>query len=513
MNGIPLRTLQDVWRNVVHKSPNKTAVVCENERLTYGEADAAIQRVAAALRAEYGVGRGDRVAVAMPNCLEFYVLYWATVLSGGAIVPVNTRLRADEMRFVVENAAAKVLAVHAHVRGAVDEALAGRDETPEALVAVGAPVEGRIPYERLAGYVGAAPPAPEVGEDDIAVVAYTSGTTGQPKGAIMNHGNILYNVLNCLVAHSFRHEDVHLLVVPMFHCTPLYSLLPSSAYLGSTIVIAPRPNQMSEIAQLVATHRVTTFIGVPTMFHFLVTMKGFGEHDFSSLKMVAYAGAVMPRQTIERLRERFPWVEMRNFFGLTETTSVTHVLPSGDALTRSDSVGKALPSVGVMIADDSGRPLPPGEIGELCFRRENVVSGYWNRPGLLDQAVRDGWFHTGDLALVDGQGYLYLKGRSKDMIIVGGENVYANEVEAVLMTHGKVLEAAVVGIEATGARAYLGELVKAVIVPEEGSELTPAEVKRHCAQHLASYKVPQVIEFRDALPRNPSGKVLKRELT
>ena len=358
MNGIPLRTLQDVWRNVVHKSPNKTAVVCENERLTYGEADAAIQRVAAALRAEYGVGRGDRVAVAMPNCLEFYVLYWATVLSGGAIVPVNTRLRADEMRFVVENAAAKVLAVHAHMRGAVDEALAGRDETPEALVAVGAPVEGRIPYERLAGYVGAAPPAPEVGVVDIAVVAYTSGTTGQPKGAIMNHGNILYNVLNCLVAHSFRHEDVHLLVVPMFHCTPLYSLLPSSAYLGSTIVIAPRPNQMSEIAQLVATHRVTTFIGVPTMFHFLVTMKGFEEHDFSSLKMVAYAGAVMPRQTIERLRERFPWVEMRNFFGLTETTSVTHVLPSGDALTRSDSVGKALPSVGVMIADSTKRTPP-----------------------------------------------------------------------------------------------------------------------------------------------------------
>jgi acyl-CoA synthetase (AMP-forming)/AMP-acid ligase II len=220
----------------------------------------------------------------------------------------------------------------------------------------------------------------------------------------------------------------------------------------------------------------------------------------------------MPAQTIRRLHERFPWVETRNFFGLTETTSVTHVLPGPDALTRPDSVGKALPDIGVMIADEQGNALPPGEIGELCFRQENVVRGYWNRPGLLDQSVRDGWFHTGDLALVDEDGYLYLRGRSKDMIIVGGENVYAEEVEATIMSHGKVLEVAVVGVEATGVRAYLGELVKAVIVPEEGADLTDADIKRHCAHHLASYKVPQIVEFRSELPRNPSGKVLKREL-
>jgi acyl-CoA synthetase (AMP-forming)/AMP-acid ligase II len=220
----------------------------------------------------------------------------------------------------------------------------------------------------------------------------------------------------------------------------------------------------------------------------------------------------MPVQTIRRLRERLPWVETRNFFGLTETTSVTHVLPAADALARGDSVGKALPDVGVMIADEEGRPLPAGEIGELCIRRENVVPGYWNRPGLLEESIRDGWFHTGDLAMEDDQGYLYLRGRSKDMIIVGGENVYANEVEAVIMSHGKVMECAVIGIEATGVRAYLGELVKAVVVVEDGADLSEAEIKRHCAQHLASYKVPQVVEFRAELPRNPSGKVLKRDL-
>jgi acyl-CoA synthetase (AMP-forming)/AMP-acid ligase II len=509
MNGLPLHTLQDIWANIIGKFPNKTAVVCEGQAYTYREIDAQIGRVAQVLRARFGLGKGDRIAVAMPNSLEFLVAYWATVLSGGVIVPINTRLRAEEMEYVLQNADAKALLVHKGVWSALEPALAKRER--QALVTVEFELEGHARWTDLAAGDEAAPPAETVSEEDLAVIAYTSGTTGQPKGAMMNHGNILFNVKNCLVAHSFRHEDVHLLVVPMFHCTPLYSLLPSSAYLGSTVVIAPQP-QITVVARLVEEHRITTFIGVPTLFHFLVTMRDFEQYDFSSLKMVAYAGATMPVQTIRRLRERLPWVETRNFFGLTETTSVTHVLPAADALARGDSVGKALPDVGVMIADEEGRPLPAGEIGELCIRRENVVPGYWNRPGLLEESIRDGWFHTGDLAMEDDQGYLYLRGRSKDMIIVGGENVYANEVEAVIMSHGKVMECAVIGIEATGVRAYLGELVKAVVVVEDGADLSEAEIKRHCAQHLASYKVPQVVEFRAELPRNPSGKVLKRDL-
>ena len=509
MNGLPLHALPDIWANVVDKFPNKTAVICEGQEYTYREIDGMISRVGQVLRARFGLARGERLAVAMPNSLEFFIAYWATVLSGGVVVPINTRLRAEEMQYVLENADARALAVHKQVWAAIEPALAGRPEQP--LVTAGFALEGDAGWDDLLAGDATAPVPGRVGEDDLAVIAYTSGTTGQPKGAMMNHGNILFNVKNCLVAHSFRHEDVHLVVVPMFHCTPLYSLMPSAAYLGSTLVIAPQP-QITLVAQLIRDHRVTTFIGVPTLFHFLVTMRDFASYDFSSLKTVSYAGATMPVQTIQRLRERLPWVETRNFFGLTETTSVTHVLPSCDALTRGDSVGKALPDVGVMIAGEEGRPLGPGEVGELCLRRENTVPGYWGRPGLLEESIRDGWFHTGDLALVDDQGYLYLRGRSKDMIIVGGENVYANEVEAVLMAHGKVMECAVVGVEATGVRAYLGELVKAVVVAEEGSDLTEAELKRHCSQHLASYKVPQLVEFRTELPRNPSGKVLKRDL-
>lgn len=509
MNGLPLHTLQDIWANTLEKFPNKTAVIYEGRSYTYREISSAIDRIGQTLRGRFGLRKGDRTAVAMPNSLEFFVTYWATILSGGVIVPVNTRLRAEEMEYVLENADAKALVVHRQVWPAIEPALGKLGD--QALITAGFEHEGNTTWEQATGGDESAPAAEAVAEEDLAVIAYTSGTTGQPKGAMMNHGNILFNIKNCLVAHSFRHEDVHLLVVPMFHCTPLYSLMPSSAYLGSTIVIAPQP-QISLVARLIQEHRVTTFIGVPTLFHFLVTMRDFDQYDFSSLRTIAYAGATMPVQTIRRLKEKLPWVQTRNFFGLTETTSVTHVLPDCDALTRGDSVGKVLPDVGVMIADEQGNPLPPGEVGELCIRRENVVPGYWNRPGLLEQSIRDGWFHTGDLAMVDEEGYLYLRGRSKDMIIVGGENVYAEEVEAVIMSHGKVVECAVVGIEATGVRAYLGELVKAVVVPEEGAELTEADIKRHCAQHLASYKVPQVVEFRTELPRNPSGKVLKREL-
>jgi len=508
MNGLPLNTLPQVWANIVDKFPRKVAVVYEGQDYSYGELDEAIAKAAASLRARFGLGKGDRVAVALPNSIEFFIAYWATILSGGVIVPLNTRLRAEEMEYVIENADAKALLVHKSVWSAIEPTLGEREQR---LVTLDFELEGQETWATLMGGDESAPEPAEVREEDLAVIAYTSGTTGQPKGALMDHGNILFNVKNCLVAHSFRHEDVHMLVVPMFHCTPLYSLMPSAAYLGSTLCIAPRP-QIAEVAQLIQDHKVTTFIGVPTLFHFLVTMKDFDQYDFSSLKMISYAGATMPTPTINRLRERLPRVETRNFFGLTETTSVTHILPSPDALTRPDSVGKALPDIGVMIADEEGQPLPPGEVGELCFRQENVVKGYWNRPGLLDESIKDGWFHTGDLAMVDGDGYLYLRGRSKDMIIVGGENVYANEVEAVVMSHGKVMEVAVVGVEATGVRAYLGELVKAVVVPEEGDELTEADVKRHCAQHLASYKVPQLVEFRTELPRNPSGKVLKRQL-
>jgi len=508
MNERKIENISDVWRNVMRKFPRKTAVIYEGNSWTYAECDAMIEALRRNLARRFGLKQGDRVAYVLPNCFEFFVAYWAVIRSGAVVTPVNVRLRPEEMGYVIANSDADILLVHEQTWPAAKEALKHAPNVKH-VIGIGVPEAEAQFNELVTGEPAPAPPP--IKTEDLAIIMHTSGTTGRPKGAMMRHADLLFNVKNAIIAHGFRHEDVHLLWVPMFHCTALYSMLPTAAYQGSTIVVAPRPD-VKELVQLVERHRITTFLGVPTMFYFLGAMKDLGNYDLSCLKLIAYAGSPMPPQTIKRLREKLPHVQLRNFFGLTETISVTHVLPDEDALKHPDSVGKLLPEVHHRIIDEQGNEVKPGEVGELCFARENVVTGYWKQSDLLEKAMLGDWFRTGDLAMVDEDGYVFLKGRRKDMIIVGGENVYALEVESVILTHDKVLEVAVVGVEAKGIREYLGELVKAVVVPKQGVTLTELDVKRHCAERLATYKVPQLVEFRDKLPRNPAGKVMKNEL-
>ncbi|MCE5239897.1 AMP-binding protein [bacterium] len=503
------------WDNTVAKLPNALALVYEDQTLTYAEADALIARLAGHLADVAGVGKGDRVCLALPNCPEFIVAYWATLRLGAVVAPVNTRLRADELQYVLRNCDPKVVVVHEQTAAATCEALAAEGLTPHVLVAGKAGGSAGfqlapLDLEALGG-LEARTTANDIAADDLAVILHTSGTTGVPKGAMMRHSDLLLNVWNAILAHSLRHEDRHLLVIPCFAPTASYSLLASCAYLGAAIIIAPRP-QPAEILDLIERHRCTTFIGVPTLFHLVLQEARLASADLSSLRLIAYSGSPMPTRTIRLLRERFPGVALHNFFGLTETISITHVLPSADAAERADSIGKLLPEVYAKIVDEHDVEVPAGEVGELCLRRDNVIPGYWNRPGLLEEAIKDGWFHTGDFARVDAQGYFTVQGRKKEMIIVAGQNVYAHEVELVILQHDGVREVAVVGIPATGARAALGELVKAVVVCQPDVTLRDLDIKRHCAGLLPSYKVPQVVEFREELPRNPTGKVLKREL-
>jgi acyl-CoA synthetase (AMP-forming)/AMP-acid ligase II len=504
-----LPTVAAFWDSAVAKLRNATAVIYEEQRLTFAEADDLVARLAGYLAEVAGVGKGDRVCLALPNCLEFFLAYWATLRLGAVVAPVNTRLRADELQYVLRNCDAKAVVLHGQTEAGVLAALAAEGLTPH-LLGVDAK-GGAIPIaEALAHDCPRA--TADIASEDLAIILHTSGTTGVPKGAMMRHDDLRFNVAQAILAHSFRQEDLHLLAIPCFAPTAAYSLLPSCAYLGSGVVIAPRP-QAGELFDLIARHRCSTFIGVPTLFHLMLQDGRLADADLSSLRLIAYSGSPMPTRTIRQLRERFPGVALHNFFGLTETISITHVLPSGDALARADSIGKLLPEVQARIVDEQGAELPPGEVGELCLRRDCVILGYWNRPGLLDESIREGWFHTGDLAKVDAEGYFYVQGRKKELIIVAGQNVYAPEVERVILTHDGVQEVAVVGIPATGVRAALGELVKAVVVARPGVELTERDIKRHCAGLLPSYKAPQIVELRTELPRNAAGKVLKRELT
>ncbi len=514
--GVPLPTTLAMWELAVNRFPNKAALVDgdSGETWSFAEADAIARRIARHLRDDMGVAKGDRVSMLLPNCSEYFLAYWGTVLAGAVVVPVNTRIRPELVKHVVANTESKAFFVDSSLKNEAAEVIGDPGEC--GIVSVGFEAEGATPWAAVAGKGSSEFESPPVAGEDLAIIMHTSGTTGTPKGAVMHHDDLAFNVKMAIVGNLLSCEDVHLLVVPMFHATALYSLLPASAYLGSTIV-PTRAQKPGEMIDVVERHRCTTFFGVPTLFHFISTLPGIEERDLSPLRLIAYAGSVMPAETIRRLRERLPNVSLHNFFGLTETISLTHVLPSSSALDKPDSIGLLLPEVGQAIMRDDGTVCDAGEVGELCFSEENVVRGYWKEPERMAQSLRDGWFHTGDLASVDSDGYTFIKGRSKDMIIVAGENVYSHEVELALLDHPMVLEAAVVGIPATGIRKALGEMIKAAIVlraDASGPDTREAErdLRRHCVQRLSSYQVPHIFAFMGALPRNATGKVVKDEL-
>jgi len=509
MNADPagsFQTIAEIWETAPERLGERPGATYAGRDYSYPELHETTRRISAAYTERFGLRRGSSIAIAMPNCIEFYLAYWAAVRSGIVVVPINTRLLPRDMLAVAADVNAGLFLTHDEVWPSLE----GLD-LPATTVGVEVDAEGVIPFAELAGHKGAADADPDVRPDDLILIMHTSGTTGKPKGAMVTHADLLFNINVAIRAHELTGDDIHLLVAPMFHCTALYSMLPSSALLGSRVVIAPAPD-LNDIVSLVETHRCTTLFSVPTMFHFLASRPDIDQRDLRSLRLLAYAGAPMPVTTIHKLREKFPWVKLHNFFGLTETIAMTHLLPDADAACKPESIGKPLPGIRQKIAREDGTDAAPGEVGELCFGRENVVRDYWNRPGLMAQAVRDGWFHTGDLATSDEEGYVYLKGRKKDMIIVGGENVYAVEVENVIRGMPGVRDVAVVAAPAKGIREAMGELVRAVVVPQSGAALTELDVKRYCNDKLAGYAVPQVVDFRDSLPRTPSGKVIKHEL-
>jgi len=505
-SSAPFRTVAEIWESVPRRHGEKTGAVYLGREHSYAQLHEITCRLSAAFTERFGLTRGSFLAIAMPNCIEFYLAYWAAVRCGIVVVPVNTRLLPRDMLAVAADANAALFLTH-------DELWPGLEglEMPAPTVGVDVDAEGVVPFRELAEHDGRAEACPDIAPDDLMLIMHTSGTTGKPKGAMIRHADLLFNIRVAEQAHELTGDDVHLLVAPMFHCTALYSMLPGSAWLGSTIVIAPAPD-LNDIVDLIETHRCTTLFSVPTMFHFLASRPDLEQRDLGSLRLLAYAGAPMPPGTIKKLRQQFPWTKLHNFFGLTETIAMTHVLPNGDADRKPDSIGLPLPGIQQRIVAENGRDVLPGEVGELYLHRENVVRDYWNRPGLMEKSIHGDWFRTGDLATHDEEGYVYLKGRKKDMIIVGGENVYALEVEQVIRKMSGVADVAVVGTPATGIREAMGELVRAVVVPESGAALTELDVKRFCNDKLAGYAVPQIVEFRDILPRTPSGKVVKHEL-
>jgi len=495
------------------------AVDAESGReLSFNSLSVSAERIAAALASRIQIAPGQHAALLMPNCLELLPAYFGILRAGCVAVPVNARLKAEELEFILGDAEAQVVFVHPATWKPAQLALKALNWA-KPVIAVGFehPPEGTIPLSELLAHAGEAPATPQLSPDDVAAIIYTSGTTGRPKGAMLTHGNILFNVESTKAGHGLNGSDVHLLIVPLFHVTGLNTIMPTALEQGAPLVISSSIDP-EEILDTVEKFKCTTFFGVPTTFYLLANVRDLKIEKLKSLRLICYSGAPMSPLTIKRLRDLFPspsaenaagpQAELHNFYGLTETTSVTTVLPDAQALSHAESIGLPPPNLELCIMDEHDSLLAPTHVGELCVRGGSVFKSYFKRPEATAEALRGGWFHTGDTAYIDAEGFVFLRGRKKEMAIVAGENVYPIEVENVLCANPAIQEAAVFG----RPDLALGEVIHAAVVLRPGYTITERELRAFANERLAAFKMPRTIKFLDTLPRNPSGKVMKRDL-
>ena len=501
-----MKNIIELFEKTVAHFPLKTAIICNEKEITYRELDKLVKNFAGNLQTKWGIRSGDNIAILLPNCAEFIIVYLGIIHSGAVALPINTRLKPPEINFILRNANACALIVHNNTWGTARNFLTEISGIKH-FMSVNFGHETATPLERFISGSGSGYNVPDLQPENVAAIIYTSGTTGLPKGAMLMHKNLIFNAHSTVRGFGFQHHNRHLVTVPLFHVTGLNTILITSLMLGSTLIVSDK-NSPRDVLKLMENYKVNTYFGAPTTYLLLFDLKDIKTIDLSSIRIFVYAGAPMPPAAILRLSKLFPEIELINLYGLTEATSITTVLPAADALRNIESVGRPVSGLQLKVIDPGGVELPPGEIGELCVKGASVFKGYYKNPEATTEAFIGDWFRTGDKAIINDEGYVFLKGRIKELIIVAGENVYPIEVENVISSIPEVLEAAVIGKD----NPVLGQVVKAVVVLERGTELSVAEIKNHCAENLASFKVPQSVEFIGHLPRNPSGKVMKRLL-
>lgn len=497
--------VHEILEYTAARLPGKVALREDGQALTYGETLARARALAASLQ-ERGVRPGDRVALLFPNCIEFCLAYFAVLSLGAVVVPLNNRLAAQEFTYIVDDAQPSILIVGHHLWEAYLGFRGGLKTQPRVIYAGAERKEGADFFRDLSQPGSHPVPVEGLDHDSPACIMYTSGTTGLPKGAVMTHGNIFTNARNCGAHLGYKESDVTLIVVPLFHVTGLNSQLVAFFYVGGTCSIM-RAYNTGAMIELIASHRVSVTFKVPTMYTLMLVNPTLGDHDLTSLRLAAYGGAPMDPATIKAMQKTLR-VDLYNAYGLTETSSLTTVLPACDALRKAGSVGLAVSGVRLMVVDDDGRELPPDMPGELWIKGPNVVAQYWNKPEATASGLAGGWLKTGDIARLDSEGFVFIADRKKDMICRGGENIYSIEVESALLTHPGVLEAAVV----PRPHSIFQEVVHAFCVLKPDARADEGEIIAHCRTLIADYKIPASVSFVEALPRNPGGKVLKKAL-
>ncbi|MFA5664259.1 class I adenylate-forming enzyme family protein [Castellaniella sp.] len=497
--------LNDMRHAAASRDPAREALVHDALRLDWQQFNDRVMRAAAGLQA-LGVGQGDRVALLLSNRPEFVLACYAVWALGAAVVPLNIREQMPGIRYILQDCEARLLIHDANLQALVPPAPdtpALRHQVHTDTLARG----GGIAWAELLQHAPLASCA-RVAEEDMAVILYTSGTTGFPKGAVLTHFNIVHSVLNYTQVLQLDEHVRGMAVVPLSHVTGLVALMAVVLGLGGTLLIASR-FKASEFLVQAAQERMSYTLMVPAMYRLCLLQEDYRRHDLSAWAVGGFGGAPMPPEVLDQLHQWLPDLRLSNCYGATETTSPVTVMPAHLTHDHLDSVGPPLPVAEVLIMSPEGRELPRGEVGELWLKGPMVAKGYWHNAQATEDNFVGGYWRSGDVGYMDAQGFVYVKDRYKDLINRGGYKIYSVEVENCLSEHPDVVEAAVVGTPCP----VLGERVHAFVVPRAGSNLTGDALQAFCAQRLADYKVPETFTLgTEPLPRNANGKLLKRLL-
>jgi acyl-CoA synthetase (AMP-forming)/AMP-acid ligase II len=496
--------------------PDRDCIVFDGKRWTYGQIAERSSRLANGL-VRFGVKKGDRIGILQVNCNQYIETYFAAAKLGAIFVPLNFRAKADELAYMISNSETKVLFVGSRYLDMIKGML---PQLPSVKECRAIDPESSPSYEDLVGSSSPEEVACEIGDEDITILMYTSGTTGRPKGVPLRHNAFVTYVLENVEPANPEIEERNLLTVPLYHVAGIQAMM-AAIYGGRTLVLM-RQFEVKEWLKTIDREQATRAMLVPTMLKRVIDDPEFAQHNLSSLKVITYGAAPMPFEVIHKAIQVLPWVRFINAFGQTETASTITTLGPEDhriegteeekqkKLKRlTSSIGKPLPDVEVKIVDEEGNALPAGQVGEILAKGPRIMTGYWRDEQKTSQVmIKDGWLRTNDMGWMDEDGYIYLAGRGDDMIIRGGENISPEEVEDVLRSYPKVDEAAVIGVPDT----EWGQQPRAIVVLKSGETATPDEIMEHCRSRLAGFKRPRSVVFIEALPRNPMGKVLRKNL-
>ncbi|GAA0454647.1 fatty acyl-CoA synthetase [Alkalibacillus silvisoli] len=505
-------TLGDLLLRTRERIPEKFALAYEDKRLNYAELDELVNQTAHAFL-EKGMNKGDMITVMSKNSLDFVILKFALARIGAVMIPINYMLSIEDVAYILEHSKANGLIASKEYATVLEQSVKNvginfkylmdtdeNDEMPSELSEWITLESARA--DQPTDFVDA-----DLADDDLAHVLYTSGTESRPKGVMLTHKSLVSEYMSCIVDGKMESRDVLVHALPMYHSAQLHVFLGPSIYLGASGIVLPNATP-EVILETIEKEGATQLFCPPTVWIALLRHPDFDKRNLSTLEKCYYGAAIMPREVLKELSERLPNAKFWNFYGQTEVAPLATALQPEDQLRKLGSAGKPTLNMQTKLVDDGGNEVQRGEVGEIVHRTPHAMKGYLNDPGKTAEVFKNGWFHSGDLGIIDEDGYITIVDRKKDMINTGGVNVSSREVEETIYELNGVSEAAVIG----QPDEYWIEAVTAVIVPKDNVDLTTEDVLALCKQKLSKFKVPKYIHFTDSLPKNPSGKVLKRDL-